>query len=114
MKVEALLGGYYSTLSWAEGVVNFDLADLWGHIIDVKTPLMLSAFAIAAVLSAFNIFARKPTATVRRALWVVVGAMCLIAILPVIASSFERADVIYRVRVIAVEAATNTPIAGAT
>ena len=85
---------------------------LFNHIADVKTPWSLAAFAIAGILAAFNLFMKKPAAAVRRSLWLVVAAMCLIAILPITVATMRTADPIYRVRVTTVNRENNVPVEG--
>ena len=85
--------------------------DFLKHIADVKTPLTLGAFAIAAVIYAYRAFLTKPNSAARRPLLVVVVVVCVIAVVPVVIGT-RQADVIYRVRVTVVDA-QNVPIEGA-
>jgi hypothetical protein len=65
---------------------------------EVKDPWTIAAFAIAAILAAYNVAFRKPDA--RKGLWIVIAAICVLAIVPMALSLFTNPVLaIYRVRV---------------
>jgi hypothetical protein len=85
---------------------------LLDHIGDVKGSWSLAAFAIAAILSAYNIAANKPAT--RSTLWIIVGAICVLAMVPVVTDAFVHHPVeLYRLRVTALDPAGD-PLVGAT
>jgi len=85
------------------------------HISQVKDAWTIAAFAIAAILSAYNLAARKRGA--RRGLWLIVVAVCVLAIVPMIVTIMANppspALTIYRVRVTVVDS-SGVPVEGAT
>jgi hypothetical protein len=89
------------------GVILSDLNPFNGQISDVKNLWTLAAFAIAAILSVYNIAAKGA----RRNLWIAVGGICLIALVPMFIDG--GSPTIYRLHVTTVDAA-GVPIEGAT
>ena len=81
------------------------------YVHEVKDAWTIAAFAIAALLSAYNIAAKKPGA--RRNLWIVVIGLCVLAIVPMLASLVGNPPLtIYRVHVLVLNPA-GVPVAGA-
>lgn len=73
---------------------------LMDHIGDVNNVWTLSAFAIAAILSVYNIAAKR--GETHRTVWVIVAAICVIAIVPIIVDGNGH-PAMYRVRVTALD-----------
>ena len=84
-------------------------------VTEIKTPLMLAAFAIAAIVALFNSFISKGKPALRNTLWLVVVATCVVAITPIVLQTvFDlRLHTVYRVRVNTVDA-SGIPLNGAT
>lgn len=85
------------------------------HVGDIKTPFALAAFAIAAILVIFNAFAKKRTVNQRRSLWLVVVAICILALVPISIDAISQSQMnraIYRVRVVTLDE-RNVPISSA-
>jgi hypothetical protein len=101
--------------------------DLLKHIADVKTAWTLSAFTIAGLLVLYNAFLARPNVSARKALWVVVAVIVLLALVPIVTDAYLQshkvdtdaklqvqklaADNIYRVRVTVVDDG-NVPVEG--
>jgi len=81
---------------------------MWKEIADVKTAWTLAAFAIAVIVTVYAKFATKPGGEMRRALAIVVAAICVVAFVPMITSAVHdrdasRALTTYRVRVLVLD-----------
>jgi hypothetical protein len=84
-------------------------------ITDVKTPFMLAAFAIAAVLAVFAAVAKNKS-SVQKALWLTVGAITIVALVPIALDAIAQSrngQTIYRVRVLTLDD-RDVPVSGAT
>ena len=102
-------------------------SEILQQIANVKTSWTLAAFAIAALLAIYTAFLTKPNAAARRALWVLVGVIGLLALLPIGVDAYLQrqkivtdadlqrqkltANSIYRVRVTVVDD-RNVPVEG--
>jgi len=81
-------------------------------------PWAIAAFAIDALIAAYNAFLTKPNTQTRKTLWLLVAAILFIAMLPILTDAFittrqSKLLTIYRVRVTVVDA-QNIPVPGAT
>jgi hypothetical protein len=86
------------------------------HIADVKTPWTLTAFAIAALLTIYKAFLAKPNVSARKTVWVLVGVICVLALVPIGTDAYLKREkltlgTIYRVRVTVVDD-RNVPVEG--
>jgi hypothetical protein len=87
------------------------------HLADVRTPWTIAAFAIAAVLGLASRYGSKPGTAARRGLYFSVGAVMVLAFVPIAASLFSESvdrnsKAMYHLRVTAVDS-HNAPLADA-
>jgi hypothetical protein len=106
-----------------------DVKDMVGAIAQVNSAWSIAAFAIAAILAVLNRVLASPDAVRRRGqrapgilsnsfVWPLVGAICFLGALPILANTYLetlkiRGGEFYRVRVIVLDPQGN-PVSGAT
>jgi hypothetical protein len=93
-----------------------ELKELFARIADIKTSFGLAAFAIAAVLAAVNIARSRSGSRPSGALWGVIAAICVLALVPIVldmTSQTLKRPTVYRVRVTTVDE-RNVPAGEAT